>query len=116
MDSVAKLLDTAHGQQQYGASLARQQARVADPELTPSARVLREMREQDVPFFRLAMNYSLQWAEYFQQRPFPTEAAAALEQESRRSLEAQRDIEASDDISFEQYLENFFSQYQSLQG
>lgn len=116
MDSVAKLLDTAHGQQQYGASLTRQQARVADPELTPSARVLREMREQDVPFFRLAMNYSLQWAEYFQQRPFPTEAAAALEQESRRSLEAQRDIEASDDISFEQYLENFFSQYQSLQG
>jgi glutamate--cysteine ligase len=74
------------------------------------------MHEQDLPFFRLAMNYSLQWAEYFQQRPLPEEAAAALEQESRRSLEAQRDIEASDDISFEQYLENFFSQYQALQG
>lgn len=114
MERVAHLQDSAHGRQQYAASLARQQARVADPELTPSARILREMREQDLPFFRLAMNYSLQWAEYFKQQQLPTAVAAALEQESRRSLQAQRDIEESDNISFEQYLENFFSQYRAL--
>ena len=114
MAPIAALLDTAHDSQQYTLSLGEQEAKISDPELTPSARVLREMREQDLPFFRLAMKYSQQWAEYFQQHPLPATTTAEFERESIRSLQAQRDIEQSDDISFEQYLSNFFAQYQAL--
>jgi glutamate--cysteine ligase len=111
---VAELLDTAHGGSQYAATLADQQAKMADPEKTPSARILREMRERDLPFFRLVMSYSQRWAAHFSQPPPSPEVAAEFEQESRRSRQAQRDIEAADDISFEQYLHQYFDQYETL--
>jgi glutamate--cysteine ligase len=111
---VAELLDTAHGGSQYAEALADQQAKIADPENTPSARILREMRERDLPFFRLAMSYSEQWAEHFTDVPLAADVAEEFERESLRSLQAQRDIEAADDISFAQYLGNFFSQYETL--
>ena len=95
----------------YTSELAQQVAKVADPELTPSARILREMRDRNLPFFRLAMAYSKQWAQHFRERPLSAENQAAFEQEAQRSLAAQKDIEQSDDISFEQYLDNFFAQY-----
>ena len=39
---------------------------------------------------------------------------ARLVAEASRSLQAQADIEAADDISFEQYLANFYSQYEAV--
>ena len=114
MAPVAGLLDTAHGGKLYAAALADQAEKIADPEKTPSARVLREMHEQDLPFFRLAMSYSERWAAHFSDEPITATVAAAFERESLRSLQAQRDIEASDDISFEQYLHDFFVQYEAL--
>jgi glutamate--cysteine ligase len=114
MAPVADLLDTAHGGEQYAAALALQAGKVGDPEQTPSARILREMREQDLPFFRLAMGYSEHWAAEFTDTPIPATVAAEFERESLRSLQAQRDIEASDAISFEQYLHDFFVQYEAL--
>lgn len=114
MRPIAGLLDKSHECSDYNASLNGQLAKVADPELTPSARVLREMREQKLPFFRLAMAYSEQWARYFRGRSLPQDVQNAFENETKRSLLAQQEIEQSDDISFEQYLDNFFAQYKTL--
>lgn len=114
IDQIAGVLDRSHGGRAYRDSVAAQAAKVERPELTPSARVLREMREQDVPFFRLAMNYSLRWAEYFRSRPLPAEQQLGFARESERSLAAQREIEADDELSFDEYLANFYDQYQQL--
>ena len=114
MELVARELDEAHDCADYVLDLQAQQAKVEDPELTPSARILREMREQDLPFFRLAMGYSKRWAEHYRTRVLPQAEKARFEEESKRSLRAQREIESSDDISFERYLDNFFSQYRAL--
>ena len=114
MRPIAALLDTAHESSDYIASLDHQMAMVADPELTPSARTLREMRERKLSFFRLAMTYSEQWAQYFRDRPLAADVQLSFEEEARRSLRAQNQIEESDDLSFEQYLDNFFAQYQTL--
>ena len=111
---VAELLDAASATAGYSASLRDQMARVADPELTPSARILREMREQDLPFFRLAMAYSERWAEKLRARQLPPATLAAFEEETRRSIQAQREIEQSDQLSFEQYLDQYFAQYRAL--
>jgi glutamate--cysteine ligase len=111
---VAELLDAAHGNTLYTGALVGQQAKITDPDATPSARVLREMKERDLPFFRLAMSYSEQWAADLTCQPLSAQVAADFERESQRSLQAQRDIEASNDISFEQYLHNFFAQYEKL--
>ena len=114
MRPIAALLDAAYEHEKHNASLEDQLAKVADSELTPSARVLREMHERNLPFFRLAMAYSEQWADYFRARALPKEIQEAFESETKYSLQGQRLIEQSDDISFELYLQNFFSQYDNL--
>jgi glutamate--cysteine ligase len=114
MHPIAALLDTAHESVQYCASLEDQLAKIEDPELTPSARVLREMRERNLPFFKVAMAYSEHWARYFHERPLAAETQTAFEEETRHSLQAQRDIEQGDEASFEEYLNNFFAQYKTL--
>ena len=111
---VAKLLDKANESTQYSETLQQQRAKVDDPGLTPSARVLREMKEKDLPFFRLAMTYSEQWADHFRSRKLSSEIQAEFEQECKRSLAAQQDVEQADNISFKEYLENYFAQYRAL--
>lgn len=111
---VAKLLDTAHGSATYEASLAAQSAKVVDPALTPSAKILQEMQEKDLPFFRVAMAYSEQWADYFHKRPLSGETLAGFEKEAQRSLGAHAALEQANSISFSEYLENFFAQYENL--
>ncbi len=111
---ISELLDKAHGNTNYSASLSAQRDKVADSELTPSARTLREMREKDLPFFRLGMTYAQQWAEYFRSVELPAERADALAAESRESLARQREVEAHDDVTFPQYLQAFYDQYNRL--
>ncbi len=116
IEPVARALDLAQGVNDYSASLQQQRQKVADPELTPSARVLREMREKNCSFFALGLSYSKQWAQQFSATPLPGDKLAAFDYEGQRSLEAQREIEAKDSISFEQYLADFYGQYNSLPG
>jgi len=114
MRPIAEMLDTAHESGDYIASLDRQLGKVANPELTPSARILKEMHDKKLPFFRLAMAYSEKWAQYFRGRTLSADVQIAFEDEAQRSLLAQRNIEESYDISFEHYLDTFFSQYEGL--
>jgi len=114
MAPVAGALDSAHGSTSYAAGLAEQLARVAEPELTPSARILREMRETGLPFFNLAMAYSEQWARYFRERQLAPATLAVFEEEARRSLQAQRDMEQGDEVDFATYLRTFYAQYGTL--
>ena len=114
MTPVAQLFDSALDSAQQGASLAQQVAKLDDPEQTPSARILREMRERNLPFFRLAMAYSEQWADHFRESPLAPETLATFEQATRDSLLARENIEKADDISFEHYLQRFFAQYKAL--
>lgn len=114
MRPIATLLDTEHGSGDYTATLDEQLAKVSDPNLTPSARVLREMRERGLTFFRLGMTYSEHWARHFRERSLSTDIEQAFKDETERSLRKQHEIEQSDDISFEQYLHKFYSQYQAL--
>jgi glutamate--cysteine ligase len=114
MQPIASALDRAHGCEDYTADLKAQRKKVEDPDLTPSARILREMREQDLPFFRLALAYSERWADYYRSRPLSREQRAGFEREAARSIQAQRKIEERDSLSFEQYLEQFYAQYRAL--
>jgi glutamate--cysteine ligase len=72
------------------------------------------MRESDVPFFRLAMDYSEEWASHFRRRELTEDALAAYEAESRRSVAARETIEREDSVSFDQYLKQYYDQYRAL--
>jgi glutamate--cysteine ligase len=115
LEDVSALLDEAHGGDSYQQALQAQRQKVDDPETTPSARVLREMREKDLPFFRLAMSYSQQWGEHFRSRELSSDTQARFADEARQSLQRQQEMEATEDVSFEAYLTRFYDQYKALQ-
>lgn len=111
---ISALLDEAHGGDRYHKALQAQREKVSDTNATPSARVLREMHEQDLPFFRLAMGYSEQWGDHFRGRQLSPALEADYREEAEKSLERQRDLEARDEESFEDYLKHFYDQYKQL--
>ncbi|WOJ97883.1 glutamate--cysteine ligase [Congregibacter brevis] len=110
----AELLDTVHGNSDYAAALAEQHSKVRGDVELPSARVLREMRETGMPYYRFAMGYSNRWAEHFKDGGIDAAAEQSLIEESTESLSRQTDIEAADDVSFEDYLAAYFDQYKVL--
>ncbi len=114
LDGIAALLDRSHESSNYAEALADQKAKIADPELTPSARMLREMKETKLPFFRLEMEYSKRWGKHFRASTLSPEAREKLNSQTQQSLEKLADIEKSDTRDFKSYLTDFYSQYDSL--
>jgi glutamate--cysteine ligase len=85
-------------------------SQVAEPESTPSARLLQELRDSDCSFFEFALDVARRHKAYFSSiAPMPPERAREIEDEARESVQRQRDIEAADDISFEEYLARYFA-------
>lgn len=114
MQAIAGSLDRAHQSRGYEESLREQLAKIADPELTPSARALREMRENSQPFFRLGLAYSQRWASHFRSLDLPDEKIAMFKAEAERSLQAQRELEATAEVPFDEYLAAYYQQYATL--
>lgn len=111
---ISTLLDQAHGDDSYSKTLAEQRDKLNDPELTPSAQILKEMKEKNLPFFRLGMEYTQNWAEHFCNKPLDAETQGSFEMETEVSLKKQQQIERDDDRSFEEFLDEYYQQYRHL--
>ena len=114
MQPIAEALDAAHGSSEYSDVLAQQAAKVADPGLTPSAKLLEDMRARKLPFFRLALEASQRWAAEYTAAPLETEKRQEFLRESEASMQRQREVEAADQMDFETFLDNYYRQYDSL--
>ncbi len=114
IEAMAALLDRAHEHKAHADSVAHQRAKVVEPELTPSARLVRELRDQRLPYAQLARQYSQQHALHFRSRPLPPSALAEFIATAERSMQLQADIEADDELPFAAYLRNYFEQYRAL--
>ena len=114
MHGLAGLLDAANASDLYAESHRQQVAKISHPELTPSAEILSQMQARGLPFFRLAMSYSEQWAQQYRAQPLAPERAAEFVEASRNSLQEQAAIEAADSVSFETYLKQYYEQYDQL--
>ena len=110
MAGVAEWLDQGENGSPYGDAVASQRAVVADPELTPSARMLAEMRERGEGFFEFARRQSETFRESYLKRGLSPERRALFEAEAQRSLAAQAAIEAAESESFEAFLAAYFAQ------
>ena len=95
----------------YLKTAAEAQQRVADPSLTPSARILSEMQKDGLTYRQLAWKYSREWhAKHLNQTLDPA-TLAFLQEQAFFSLAKQRELEASQQQPFEDYVANFYSQY-----
>ncbi|MFB3077277.1 MAG: glutamate--cysteine ligase, partial [Lysobacterales bacterium] len=112
---ICELLDEGSGSSLYREALELQREAIRDPDLTPSARILAEMKRSGESFFSIAQRISEQHREYF--LSLGENESARLEflsAEAVASIGRQKEIEAGDRLSFEAYLHNYFSQAEQL--
>src|SRR5690606_6098732 len=104
LEPVAALLDQAHGEPVHQAALQAQRAKVADPELTPSAQVLATLRERGESFTAFALRQSREHARYFRDHPLDASEQQQFEALARRWLDEQAPLEREDDGDFDPYV------------
>jgi glutamate--cysteine ligase len=107
---ISELLDKGESGQPYAAACAEQSAVLANPDRTPSARILAEMRASGENFFRYARRLSEQHRRYFVGRPLTKEQERFFTEAAEWSLVEQREIEAKDVMSFDEFLRGYSSQ------
>ncbi|MEN8168321.1 MAG: glutamate--cysteine ligase, partial [Pseudomonadota bacterium] len=111
MRPACELLDKGMAVPCYSRSLDLQLARVESPDLTPSALMLTEMRNNHESFFMFAQRKSREYFDYFARQPLSDERRAYFNQAAMLSWERQRAIESTDDVSFDEFLVNYFAQH-----
>lgn len=115
MEECALLLDRSQGDGHFRAAVADQRLKLERPELTPSARILDDMRQNKLTFFRHAMTLAERHRDAFAAKPLTPQLKAHFEQLAKASIEDQSAIEAADDLSFEEYLARYYQQYHNCE-
>lgn len=110
MQPICKILDGDNPEKLYSHALEQQLAVIKDAELTPSAKILHGMRNDDEPFGCFGLNISKQHKQYFEQHPLDEAMTQQFDKIAVASHQKQHEIEASDTLSFDQFLANYFSQ------
>lgn len=109
----AKLLDQADGGSHYQEAVAAQYAKLSNPQLTPSARVLADLQTQNKSFFEHTLALAEQHRAHFSQQPLDEEKNQGFTQLAKASLIAQRELEESPQMAFADYLESYYAQYRN---
>ncbi len=110
LQPICDLLDGDQTNRPYQATLAEQREVLANSDLTPSARMLAEMRASGENFFRCARRLSEQHRNHFKAQPLSEERVQFFTEAAAQSLQTQRDIEAADTLSFDEFLQRYFEQ------
>jgi len=110
MQPISALLDLGAEGQPYASALAEQREALADPDRTPSARMLAEMRASGTDFFGCAQRLSAQHRRHFESPPLTEERRRFLTEAVARSWREQRAVEAAEEQSFDEFLRSYFAQ------
>lgn len=102
------LLDSAHQTSKYSDACRAQLNKLENPLLTPSGRIASELEKHQQPFFAYAMTLAKKHTEYFKSRPLDKSDHDALANIANTSLTKQQEIESSDTMDFESFLEDYF--------
>ena len=107
---MCDLLDTEGKPKLYCNSLSQQLAKLYDPQTTPSGNMLREMRENEEDFFDFGQRKSLEHRDWFDNNPVSESLQKQFIETAQESLLRQQQIEQGDKLSFDEFLQQYFSQ------
>jgi len=110
--AIAKFIDAASpagASDEHHFALDCQRKKIADSETTPSARILAQMRDQQIPFYRFAMNASLAHRGYYADHPLRDARLEEFHEFARASIAEQAAVEAQETETFEEFLEHYLA-------
>jgi glutamate--cysteine ligase len=111
IQGIAELFDRIEGNSTdncYQKTVTDQKAKLADVNLTPSAKVMNYLKQNDCSFYQFAMKQSQQHRDYFINRPLSDDETKNQQKIAQKSLDDHAKIEAADQIPFEDYLAAYF--------
>jgi glutamate--cysteine ligase len=109
---IATMLDEYHGDDKYLLCLENEKLKLENQLLTPSARILDEVREQKTTFYRWAMNAAIRNREHFLESALSPKTQQYYERMAEDSLAKQTQLEAHQEKAFESFLADYYNQYQ----
>lgn len=113
MKPVASLLDRVHGaESRYRDALDKATAKLNSPELTPSGQMMAEIQDK-LSYLSFGIAKAQHIAETLQSQPLSELHLRRFSDTSEESLALQKTEEEQPQLPFEEYLENFYQQYQS---
>jgi len=109
MGGVAELLDGSRGGH-YADALRECAGRLEDPQLTPSARLLADLRASGASLGEFGLSLARRYRDHFLSLPaHANQHHQLLEEEALASLDRQCWIEEHDSLSFEEYLAAYYA-------
>ena len=103
----AALLDQAYGDGRYTAALARQAEKVRDVEQTPSARLLKTLRDQKLSLHDYSLRESLAHRDYLNAQPLDAATLERYEAATQASFVEQKRLEDGDTEDFASYVARY---------
>ncbi len=110
MQPVCAILDRDDADKPYSSALAKQQRLVDNPDLTASARMLQQMMQRQQPFARFALTASAEHQLYFKTNKPDKTTDRMFADMAAESLVKQQEIESQEQIPFDEFLRQYFSQ------
>ena len=112
LQPIAHALDCSHGDDSHGKAISAMKQRLQQPELTPAAQLLEEVRSSGSTYFQTAMRHAQQHREFFLDSTLDPAVEEEFVSLAAHSLEDQKAIEAADTLSFDDFLRSYYQQYQ----
>lgn len=107
--AVARMIDRGDTDDSYAAAVGVAQDIVDDPNETLSARILAELEQTESSFFEFALDMANCHREYFASiAPLRAIQEKNLSEEVVSSVARQTEIEAADEVSLDDYLQQYF--------
>jgi len=103
---TAKLLDKAHNSFEYSSAVYAQQAKVNDSSLTPSGQMM-ALVEAGSEFIDIISDQANKHNTHFASLDRNTQLQESLVALAKQSLQQQRELEAQDTVSFDDYLNEY---------
>lgn len=103
----ADLLDSAYGGSEYSTALAEQAEKVQQPALTPSARVLDDLRTRQLALHDYTLQQSMATRDFLRTQPFDAANEAKYKRLTSVSFDEQKDLENSDTEDFDSYVTRY---------
>ncbi len=110
MQPICEILDQDEADNPYQQALKQYSKRVNNPDLTPSARILAEMREKQQPFDCYGLEVSENHSHFFKHHSLDKDRIQYFTELAHMSHIKQKDIENSDRLSFDEFLQRYFEQ------
>jgi len=107
---LGELLDGIEGGTWFEDAVDEQISKVRAAELTPSARMLDEMRDRGEGFYEFARRLSHQHQRFFLQRRLPADVITRFDSQVAASLADQERLEAEPQQDFDQFLAEYLAQ------